>query len=359
MRNKLFRFSVIVFSMMMLLFLNGCENPKTEQKQKIDIVKTFIVEEYGEIPTMTFPGKVRAADDANISFRIAGPIKKISVKEGSFVKKGTVVAQMDDRDYQIQFSATEAKYNQVKAEADRVINLYNQNCVSKNDYDKAVYGLEQITALYNSHKNALEDTKLIAPFDGYVKKILFHEGETVGAGMPIISMVSNQTLEVEINIPAMEYIRRDRFKSFIATLDVYPGREFELELISINPSANVNQLYNTRLGFKNTDDNFTPTVGMTAIVTINYTAKRTSEVSIPVEALASENGESFVWIVEDNHIKKAFVNVERLTADGKAVITNGLEKGEEVVAAGVMSLKEGQEVKVMEKKSETNKGGLL
>ena len=105
--------------------------------------------------------------------------------------------------------------------------------------------------------------------------------------------------------------------------------------------------------------NFTPTVGMTAIVTINYTAKRTSEVSIPVEALASENGESFVWIVEDNHIKKAFVNVERLTTDGKAVITNGLEKGEEVVAAGVMSLKEGQEVKVMEKKSETNKGGLL
>ena len=129
---------------------------------------------------------------------------------GNFVRKGQVLAQIDQRDYEIQLAATEAEYNQVKNEAERVIALYKKDVVTENQYYKAVHGLEQITAKYDSHKNALADTKLIAPYNGYVQKTYYSARETVGAGMPVVAMIGTATMEVEINIPRTYMLRETR-----------------------------------------------------------------------------------------------------------------------------------------------------
>ena len=66
--------------------------------------------------------------------------------------------------------------------------------------DKAMYGLKQITAKYNHAKDQLEYTRLYAPFSGYVQKRLFDSHETIAAGMPVVSIISEGTPEVEINL---------------------------------------------------------------------------------------------------------------------------------------------------------------
>ena len=68
--------------------------------------------------------------------------------------------------------------------------LYKENGTTHNANDKAVYGLKQITAKYKHHQDQLAYTRLYAPFSGYVQKRLFEAHETIGAGMPVISMVS-------------------------------------------------------------------------------------------------------------------------------------------------------------------------
>ncbi len=141
----------------------------------------------------------------------------------------------------LQLAATEAEYKQVTAAAERVIRLYEKQSVSENDYDKAVSGLQQITAKYNAHRNALADTRLTAPFDGYVQKIHYDAGETVAAGMPVVSLISSSAPEVEINIPASEFIRSDEFKTYRCSSEIYPDREFPLKLVSISRKANLNQ----------------------------------------------------------------------------------------------------------------------
>ena len=55
---------------------------------------------------LQFPGKVKAAEDANLSFKVAGRIKKIYVDEGAVVHKGQLLAELDDTDYRIQLDAT-------------------------------------------------------------------------------------------------------------------------------------------------------------------------------------------------------------------------------------------------------------
>ncbi len=79
-------------------------------------------------------------------------------------------------------------------------------------------------AKLDAHQNALTDSRLIAPFDGYIQEKFFDAHETVSAGLPIVSMINTSWYEVEIDIPATDFVRKDQFKAFRCQTDVYPGQ---------------------------------------------------------------------------------------------------------------------------------------
>jgi RND family efflux transporter MFP subunit len=343
----------------LIITTSACTHKKTDIIA-IQTVKTDTVRIYGEKNSATFPGKVKAASDVNLAFRISGPITKLTVEAGNFVKKGQVVAEMDSRDYTLQLLATEAEYNRIKAEAERVIALYEKSSVTPNDYDKAVFGLQQITAKYEAHKNTLTDTKLNAPFDGYVQRRFFDVGETVGAGMPVVSMISAELPEVEINIPSSDFVRRDRFETFSCSIDIFPGITFPLELIGIAQKANLNQLYTVRLKIKERAKQL-PMPGMTTIVTIYFQTEEETLVYVPLSAVFESEGVSTVWIYNPlaQTVERRAVTLTTILSNGKAVVSQGLNAGEIVVSAGVHALSHGQKVKLLSTASPTNVGGLL
>jgi len=323
-------------------------------------VKTDTVRVFGEKQQVTFPGKIKAASDVNLAFRVAGPIARMAVSEGAFVHKGQTLAELDSRDYQIQFDATEAEYKRVKAEADRIIELYGNNSVAANDYDKAVYGLKQITAKYEAHRNALADVRLTAPFDGFVQKRFFGVGETVGAGTPVLSMIDAGSPEVEIFIPSSEFIKRDNFESYSCTVGIYPDRVFSLDLVGITQKANLNQLYAVRLKMRASEKPL-PVPGMVAFATIYYKPEASELVRIPYSALFAHESASAVWVFnpETQTVTLRKIKPSEIQTNGTVVVSSGLEAGEIVVTAGVHSLKDGDKVKVLPPISPTNAGGLL
>jgi len=338
----------------------GCKHKEVKQAN-VQTIKAEAAVIYGEVKTSSFPGKVKAASEINLSFRISGPITKINVTEGQFVRKGQVVAEMDSRDYTIQLSATEAEYTQIKAEADRIIQLHGKQSVSDNDYDKAVTGLQQITAKYDAAKNALADTKLTAPFDGYIQKRYYDRAEVISEGMPVFSMISDELPEVEINIPASEFIKRDRFASYDCLFDVFPGQVFTLELISISEKANANQLYTMRFRLNKNSALRMPSPGMSAMITIKYKPEENQNISVPITAIRETENGTMVWVYDKitQTVKERKVMVLQILNDGKVIISQGLSAGEEVVTAGVHSLSEGEKVNLLPDVSSTNVGGLL
>jgi RND family efflux transporter MFP subunit len=340
--------------------LTACKQDNVTKKS-IQTVKVECVKVFGEAETTSFPGKTKAASEINLSFRIAGAISKINVKEGQFVRKGEILAEMDSRDYEIQLSATEAEYKQIKAEAERVIKLHEMQSVADNDYDKAVSGLQQITAKYNAHKNELADTKLIAPFDGYIQKRYFDKSEVVGAGTPVFLMISTELPEVEINIPAVEFIKRNQFDSYSCCFDVFPNQTFPLELISISEKSNLNQLYTVRFRVKYQNITQMPSPGMSAMVTIKYKPNDNHYLTIPVSSLRDTENGTMVWIYDTSTqtVKSHQVTVSQFQNNGTVIISGGLNVGDIVVTAGVHSLSERDTVKLIPETSSTNAGGLL
>jgi len=355
--------SAAVMVVSSLLLVDGCGSASNDKGAQTVAghVKIATATKQSSRITISYPGKVIPREDVNVSFRIAGPISKVLVKQGQKVRKGDVLAEIDERDYKIQLSATEAEYLQIKAEAERVIELADRNSATKNDRDKAEYGLQQITAKYDAHKNALADTKLRAPFDGYIQRVNFSAGETVSAGLPVISMISGSAPEVEINIPSEDFIKRDKFDGFHCTLEVYPGKVFPVRLIDITKKANLNQLFTARFAF--TSDmagGEIPYAGMSATLYIDYDYGSDYLVSVPIGAIFEENGQSMVWVLEkDNTVHQRVVKIVEVKRDGYVFLSYGVKDGENVVTAGVHSLTAGQKVEILTPESATNIGNLL
>lgn len=333
-----------------------------KQVEKKSTVKIDTVYAADKQAILQFPGRVKAAQYVSLAFRVSGTIHRMAASEGAYVRKGQLLAELDPTDYQIQLNAAEAEYHSVKAEAERVMALYKENVTTPDANDKAVYGLQQITAKYNHAKDQLSYTRLYAPFSGYIQSHLFESHETVAAGMPVVSMISEGTPEVEINLPAVEYIRRHEFVRYYCTFDVYSQERYSLDLISVTPKANANQLYTMRLQLKRGDGQPLPSPGMNTMVTIECKADHHTALSVPSGAILREDGHTSVFLYQtaSRTIRCCEVTVLRLLSDGSCLIaSNAVNPGDLVVVSGVHSIKDGEQVEPLLPASETNVGGLL
>lgn len=341
----------------MLALLMSCGS----KEQSAEIPVAVFMEEAildGNVVAKEFPGRVKPSEEINMSFKIPGTVTRILVSEGQHVSKGQLIAEMDDRDYRLQADAAEAEYQNVMADAKRVMALYADSATTADNYDKARYGLARIEAKYRNAANALADTKIYSPVDGKVMSRMFDTPAVIGAGMPVVSIVSGKTPEIEIHIPASDYLRLGDLLSLTASFDFIPS-DVPVRVIEALPKANANQLYTVRLALP-TGLSPAPAPGMNTSVKALLLSDSDDAVSVPEKSVFSRDGKQYVWIVQpDSTLRKRAVTVERLTSDGRAVLSSGLSAGEIFVSAGVNSLKENIKVRRQEKASESNPGGLL
>ena len=339
----------------------ACKRSDTDGERSV-AVQLFTVESGTTGSVSEYPGRVKAAEEVNMAFKVSGNLLRVVAQEGAYVRSGQLLAELDPRDYQLQYDATLAEYNKVKAEADRVIRLWGDSAVSADAYDKARYGLQQITAKLDNARNQLEYTRLTAPFDCYVQRRLFEPPSVVSAGMPVVMLISAGAPEVEINLPASAYRNRQHIAGFSARFGA-DAEATRLPLISYAPQANANGLYTVRLAVPSTASE-RPTPGMSVMVSVQFdgTASTTAtdhSVTIPSAALFESDGRSMVWVYADSTVTARQVAVDALHVDGTATVSSGLQGGERVVSAGVHSLSEGQRVHPLPQASSTNVGGLL
>lgn len=335
--------------------LSSC-NGKDEAPKKAPTVRLATVEMSNGLQQNSYPGKTQAAEESQVAFRVAGTLASVPVKVGDYVRKGQVLARMDSRDYQVQLTAIKAEYESTKAECERIIALYKDNGTSANNYDKARYGLEQITQKLKHAQDQMEDCVIRAPFDGYVQTLYHEAHETVGAGMPVVGMFANKGIEVVINIPVVEFNRKDAYDYFTASFST-PECTLPLKLVNISRSANANQLYQMRLLVADGTKDITP--GLTTVVNIHYKASENKSAEVPSSAVFADGDKSYVYVYSDSTVHKTEVSVQYLSTKGTMRISQGLASGQKVVLSGVHHLVDGQKVRPAAEPSKTNVGGLL
>lgn len=341
---------------LMLCLLTACKkNNQNDRPQMVNVVDVYPT---AGAASASYPAKTEAINQTDLSFKVAGSIIQVYVKEGDHVSAGQVLARLDDRDYRTQLRATEAEYQQIKAECERVMAMHKEHAVSDNNYDKARYGLLQITEKLTHHRNQVSDCVIYAPFSGYVNDVYKHSSEITGPGLPVLSVYSSKGVDVVINIPERAYVQRKQEAIYTATFNSMPGKMFPLVLRSVSAMANDNHLYEMRLSLAENVPNITP--GMTAMVDVKQEVVTNFGIRVPMGAVWTEKQKSFVFVYDkkSSTVKKTEVKVGRLENDGNCVISTGLQDKCQVVASGVHHLTDGQKVSVMKNASSLNVGNL-
>lgn len=334
----------------------SCRGRKAENSCP-PLVKFATAIEYSKLPSSTYSAITEAEEQSDLAFRVSGVIADTYVRPGDAVRRGDPIASLDDRDYKVQLAATEAEYKQIRAEVERISAMHDDNAVSDNDYDKARYGLEQISQKQQLHSSQLADCILRAPDNGYIAGLNCHSGESVMAGIPVVSFIGH-AVGITFRMSYSDYIRRGTFDSITAEFAEIPGRKYNLSIAHSSPVADNNQLYDVHLTMDGQDDGITP--GMVATVTVRFKASDENFVVVPVSSLFHRDGTTRLYLYDETNSRlvESEVSVINILSDGTAIVC-GIDAGTEVAAAGVSGLHDGETVRKVASVSKSNPGGLL
>lgn len=349
-----------IMAVMVAALLVACAPKMKEQEPVIRKVKVATPLKASTVTERSFTGIISEAAEVNLAFMVAGPIKKIHVKEGDYVQKGQLVAEIDTRDYEIQAGVARAQYEQMKAEYDRLTELNKRESVADNDYEKAVAGEKMLAIQLKHAEDQLADTKLYAPFSGYIQNVKYHAKELINTGMTVATLLDVNSYSVEVDLPITYYIQKDEFVKFTCQQIQVSDSVYPLQLIGHKIKADNNQLFNMKFRLSpGANSKIVP--GMNVSVNISYNNKIENPLSVPIQAVVNEDGKSFVWVFDSktSTVARKEVITDGLTENGGIRIVSGIEATDSLVVAGVNSIHEGESVRLLEEKSTTNIGGLL
>lgn len=316
----------------------------------------------GTVSEKFFSGIVQEKEEINVSFREAGQIEHIYVEEGDFVKKGQLLARLDDKDYRLLLQNSEIQYNQMKDEMARKEQLFQQNGISGNDYEKALAGFKQIGIQLEQNRNKVEYTYLYAPVTGYIQDVNFNESEMVNPGTAVFTLLDVNRFEVETDIPAAFYVMQNRFRGFSCTCAQRPGETFPLQLLSINQKANGNQLYRVRLSLGEEARNRL-TAGMNVEVKFDIANDSSLVNSFVVpgsSVFQAIDGKSCVWVLNpDSTVNRREIVTDGMEPGGLIRVRSGLKGNERIVKAGANALQDNEKVQVVAEPTSTNVGNII
>lgn len=293
-------------------------------------------------------GTVEAIDDATISSESSGRILSIS-NRGDLVRRGDVIARLDDRVIRAQYDASKTAYELAEDTFNRLESLYADSIISTQDFRSARAQRDQAKAQLELTNKQLLDSEIKAPFAGRVEERFLRTGELVNPGQPVVRLVNTDDIRVLAGIP-------ERFSG-----EIKEGSEVEVNIsaIGLDPiqsivsySGNVidpdTRTYTIEVELNNSEGIIKPDM----IVELQVNRSTLLDVLIVprTAVLRDEEGESVFISRIENGVKYAeLVNVTTGMSSGPIIqIIDGLEVGDEVVVSGMRSLSIGDQLNVIQ-----------
>ena len=299
----------------------------------LEILEIKMLDSY--MMTRSFPGKLLPSEQSKLAFEIPGKINLINVDIGDEVKKGQILAELDSREASAQLGQAKAKYDLAKQVHTRYKDLRSQGHISIQDLDNA--NSEELIAKsqYDFYKVKFGQTKLLAPFDGFIQNRFLDTGSVINGGVPIIEILDSTNVKAHISIP-ITYTDNlkigDKYSFKIGNKEV---RGYLERLAPMTPGGSDN-----RLAIFNFNSFFDP--GSIAQLQLSMTM-RGRGTWVPIKSLSqSEQG---VWAIYTINKEKIVVRdlVDIIYFEGEYAYVNGtLKDGDLVILGGAQKIIEGK-----------------
>ncbi len=335
-------------------------------------VKSMVID-LGQVTTgRQYPGRVRATEQVTLAFQVNGQIIELPVRNGQQVKRGDLLARLDPRDYQNALDAKQAQLTKAASDLEKLEKLLAVGAATQREVSDAKAANDVARADVEIARKALDDTRMLAPFDGTIANTLVDNFQNVQAKQDIVSLQDVTGVTIEVGVPEQRVIvaqrgrESERFR-FVAVFDFLPGQEFDVTLREITTEADpVTQSYLATFEMPAPED-ATILPGMTASI-LEYLLPAAAAddpdagFAIPLSAAAIDgHGQYHVWRLSGGEgglfaAHRVDVTVGPMTGN-LVVVKQGLAAGDRIATAGVHLLSEGQQVRLYVPKAEARLGG--
>ncbi len=351
----------------------ACEEPPAPMEESIRPVKTVVVNAHAMGSARTFSGTIVAADVSALSFRVPGTLQTVDVDLGQSVRRGQVLARLDDTPYRLRVQQARADVKNAQAilaeardRRARIQALFEAGAASRADLDRVVADDDAAASSLVGARAALDlarrdnrDTVLEAPFDGRVAEKRVDAFEEVTAGQTVFVLHTSGAAELELLLPdsliddvkvgdpvSVEVSNRS------AGVEHYSGRVREIGSAAVETNA-----FPVTVAVDSDDSRLRP--GRAAEATFTFRNGDGESWLIPINAFVPAPGSDQSVPLSERELTVFVVDPVAETVSRRAVVplgirgndvlvSEGLVEGEHVVVAGVSFLHDGQKVRLVE-----------
>lgn len=297
----------------------------------------------GEVQeTLHALGTVEADERIKVTAEIDIIARELPFEEGRLVRKGQVLAILNDSELRAEAGRAEALRDQARLTFERFDQLSREKIASSQDRDNARAALQVAEANLKLAQARLEKTRIVAPFPGIVGSRLVSPGTFLRAGDVITELARIEQVKVVFAVPEKYLADLRRGAGVTVTTVVFPGKKFEGAVNVVDPMLDpATRSARLTAVIPNPAGELRP--GMSADVSA-VLAERPQAVTVPDEAVFAEGDRNFLFVVQpDSTVVRRAVKLGA-RQPGRVEIQEGLRGGEKVVRAGHQKLFDGAKV---------------
>jgi RND family efflux transporter MFP subunit len=323
----------------------GCS--KTEQAEEKTAVEVKIepIHKTELCAGQSFSGTVEESSASTLSFSVGGTVKSIAVSAGQHVAQGALIATLDASQVQSALDAASATLEQAQDAYSRLAKLHDNNSLPEIQWVEAESKLKQAQSTYNISKKNLNDTRLYAPFSGYIKEKNVEVGHNVMPGSPVVELVTVSNVKVCISVPETEISRiavGNEVKIQVPALanQTFVGRINE-KGVAANP---ISRSYEVKAVVNNPKSELLP--GMLCTLYIDSTDAAEEAIVVPTNIVQLDSSNrNFVWVAVDGKAARRYVELGRFDGD-KVVVASGLAEGDNLIVEGQQKVSDNMKISI-------------
>ncbi len=366
MKHNKMKIVALLLSLAMISVLAGCGEGNNQIQVKTSKIETGSLSAGYSITGALVPNQV-----AEISTQMLGKVVSADFQEGDIVTEGQVLVQLDNSQLTAQLSQAQATYQgsqnsqeqakinmeSAKAALERTKMLYTEGAVSKVQLDtdqdaydlaKSKYessinsGTDAAKASLDSISVQIANSTIKSPISGVVinKNISIGETATVGSTLVTVADMSSLVLKGTIPQEALPYIKVG--DSVDVTVDIYPDKTFQGTVSNIGAmSVSTGTYFPVEISLTN-DENLSSGISAHA----DITAQGSKRLLVPITALVENNGQTYLFVIQDGVAKKQVVTTG-LRNDDQVEIIQGLTGDEEVAITNASHLFDDMPVQIV------------
>ena len=287
-------------------------------------------------------GSIEAIEAITVVSEIDAAVVALPFREGSFIRRGELIAQLDDSQLAAEVERAEALHAQSHTSYDRVKSIVDQKAGTPQDLDDAAAGLKVADANLAVAKARFEKTRIVAPFDGIVGARRVSVGTFLRIGQAITELANIDEIRVNFSAPERLLPSLHQDAEVAVSTTAFPGYAVKGKVVAVEPVLDPGtRSARVVARVPNPGRKFRP--GMSANISV-VLSERLNAITIPNEAVFANGNQSFVFVVQpDSSARRVAITLGTRMPDAVEVL-QGLQAGMKVVRAGHQKLFDGAKV---------------